>query len=169
MLRNKLLLLALLAISTQVIAGPKTLPMRERAAVIDAWLDTRIQTVLPALMRRADIDMWIIISREYNEDPVIRTFLPSKWQAARRTTILMIHDPGGDKELETELAAAHNRLGRIYAATGERQKALAAFQKGIGILERLARENPTTTKYLSNFAANYSNMGLLYRETGEPS
>ncbi len=121
MFRNKLLLLALLAISTQVIAGPKILPMRERAAVIDAWLDTRIQTVLPALMRRADIDMWIIISREYNEDPVIRTFLPSKWQAARRTTILMIHDPGGDKELET-LAVARYNVGERFAKAWDKEE-----------------------------------------------
>ena len=94
-----LLLASLLAPAVQ--AGPHILPMRERAEVIDRWLDIRIRTVLPELMQRAGIDMWIIVSREYNEDPVIRTFLPSKWQSARRTTILMIHDPGDGEPLET--------------------------------------------------------------------
>ena len=27
-------------------------------------------------MRREGIDMWVIISREYNEDPVLKTMLP---------------------------------------------------------------------------------------------
>ena len=49
---------------------PKTLDMRQRAEVIDAWLEERVKTVLPDLMRREGIDMWLIIAREYNEDPI---------------------------------------------------------------------------------------------------
>ena len=63
------------------------LPMRDRAEVIDQIIDERIATVLPGIMRRTGIDMWVIISREYNEDPVLKTFLPSTWQTARRRTI----------------------------------------------------------------------------------
>ena len=74
--------LAGLAASAQ--ADTRILPMRERAAVIDQWLAERVQTVLPGLMRRAGIDLWVLISREYNEDPVLRTFLPATWQSARR-------------------------------------------------------------------------------------
>ncbi len=75
--------------------------MKERAEVIDKWLEERVQTVLPEIMRRSGIDMWIIIAREYNEDPVIKTLLPSTWQSARRTTILVAYDPGKGKPLET--------------------------------------------------------------------
>ena len=71
--------ICLLGIVNIAIADPKILPMRERAAVIDQWLETRMETVLPDLMRRTGIDMWVIISREYNEDPVIKTMLPSTW------------------------------------------------------------------------------------------
>lgn len=80
---------------------PKTLNMRERANVVDAWLEERINTVLPEIMRRSEIDMWVIIAREYNEDPVIKTLLPATWQSARRTTMLLAYDPGEDKPLET--------------------------------------------------------------------
>ena len=80
---------------------PATLNMKERAEVIDAWLEERVETVLPEIMRRSGIDMWIIIAREYNEDPVIKTLLPATWHAARRTTILVVYDPGDDKPLET--------------------------------------------------------------------
>ena len=59
-------LLLLTLLPTLGAAEAIVLPMQERAAVIDAWLDTRVNTVLPDLMRRSEIDMWIIISREYN-------------------------------------------------------------------------------------------------------
>ena len=97
------------------------LPMRDRAAVIDRWLDERIETVLPALMRRADIDLWVLISREYNEDPVLRTFLPSTWQSARRRTILLIHDPGDDRPLET-LAVARYGVGTRFAKAWDKER-----------------------------------------------
>jgi len=62
--------------------------MRERAPVRDALLKDRFDTVLPEIMARNNLDMWIIIAREYNEDPVIRTMLPATWLNARRRTIL---------------------------------------------------------------------------------
>ncbi|MCA1767151.1 MAG: Xaa-Pro aminopeptidase, partial [Idiomarina sp.] len=66
------------------------LPLKQRAEVIDDLLQQRVQQLLPELMREAGIDMWVLISREYNEDPVLRTFLPSDWLSARRRTILVI-------------------------------------------------------------------------------
>lgn len=120
---KKVLLPVLVAIlfSANLLAEPKILPMQERAAVIDQWLTTRVQTVLPALMRRAEIDMWVIVSREYNEDPVIRTFLPSTWQSARRTTILMIFDPGNNQPLET-LAVARYGVGETFQAAWDKER-----------------------------------------------
>lgn len=97
------------------------LPMRERAAVIDQWMDERIQTVLPGLMRRAEIDLWVIISREYNEDPVLKTFLPSTWQSARRRTILLIHDRGEGEPLET-LAIARYDVGKSFKKAWDKEK-----------------------------------------------
>ena len=99
---------------------PKTLSMRERATVIDSWLEERVKTVLPQLMRRAGIDMWVIISREYNEDPVLKTFLPSTWQSARRTTILVIYDPGDGQELET-LAMARYAVGKMFTKAWDKE------------------------------------------------
>lgn len=98
----------------------KILPMKDRAAVIDQWLTQRVKTVLPDLMRRADIDMWVIISREYNEDPVIRTFLPSTWQSARRRTILLVFDPGNGEELET-LAVARYAVGEMFEKAWDKE------------------------------------------------
>lgn len=90
---------------------PVVLSQREQAAVIDELLEDRLRNVLPALMRREGFDMWIIISREYNEDPVIRTLLPATWFAARRTTMLVAYDNG--KEVEY-LAVARYDVGKIF-------------------------------------------------------
>ncbi len=92
---------------------PVILSQREQARVIDELLEDRIRTVLPALMRREGFDMWVIISSEYNEDPVIKTFLPATWFAARRTTMLVIYDKGPQQELEC-LAVSRYDVGKIF-------------------------------------------------------
>ena len=89
----------LLTISVAASAEPRILSMKDRAETIDRLLVDRVQTLLPGLMRQTGIDMWVIISREYNEDPVIKTFLPARWFAARRTTVLMIVDRGDGQPL----------------------------------------------------------------------
>ena len=96
------------------------LPMRERAQVIDEIIDERIETVLPDLMERTGIDMWVIISREYNEDPVLKTFLPSTWQTARRRTILLIYNPGSGEPLET-LAVARYGVGKTFIKAWDKE------------------------------------------------
>jgi Xaa-Pro aminopeptidase len=95
--------------------------MRERAQVIDRLLEERVETVLQPIMRRAGIDMWVIISREYNEDPVLMTFLPATWDGARRTTILVVYDPGGEKKLET-YAMARYAVGKIFTKAWDKEK-----------------------------------------------
>jgi Xaa-Pro aminopeptidase len=67
------------------------LPLREQADVRNRWLTQRLLDVLPGLMDRAGIDLWLVIGREYNEDPVLATLLPATWLSARRRTILALH------------------------------------------------------------------------------
>jgi Xaa-Pro aminopeptidase len=89
------------------------LSQEEQSQIIDQWLGERIETLLPQLMDRADLDMWIIISREYNEDPVIKTFLPSTWLAARRRTMLVIYKAPNQNDVET-LAVARYNVGEYF-------------------------------------------------------
>jgi methionine aminopeptidase len=100
---------------------PVILPLKERARVQDEWLQERIKKILPDLMRREGIDMWIIIAREYNEDPVIKTMLPSTWVSARRRTILVAFDNGKDKEIET-LAVARYDIGESFKKAWDPEK-----------------------------------------------
>lgn len=66
----------------------KILPLRAQAKVRNRWLKQRLDEFLPELMAREGVDLWLIVAREYNEDPVIMTFLPEPAMAARRRTIL---------------------------------------------------------------------------------
>ena len=66
------------------------------------------------------IDLWVIISREYNEDPIIKTFLPSTWQTARRRTILLISNPGNNQPLET-LAVARYAVGETFIKAWDKE------------------------------------------------
>lgn len=65
-----------------------TLPLRVQAEVRNAWLRERLDSVLPGILERAGLDMWLVIAREYNEDPVIMSLLPEPAMSARRRTIL---------------------------------------------------------------------------------
>lgn len=89
------------------------LSQKSQSEVVNQWLGERIETVLPELMDRTDIDMWLVISREYNEDPIIKTLLPSTWLAARRRTILLMYKPNGAEEVET-LAVARYNVGEYF-------------------------------------------------------
>ena len=71
------LFVVLCLVSSVAASESVVLPMRDRSALIDEILADRLENLLPQLMRREGIDMWILISREYNEDPILKTFLPS--------------------------------------------------------------------------------------------
>jgi len=97
----KNLFISLILFVTLPSTAQQILPEVERARVIDEILADRFDNLLPTLMDISDIDMWIVISREYNEDPVIKTMLPATWLAARRRTILVMFDPGAGQEIAT--------------------------------------------------------------------
>lgn len=83
---------------------------RERSATVDEILEDRIDNLLPTLMDREGINMWILISREYNEDPVMKTMLPSTWLSARRRTIMVFYN--GAEGLE-KIAIARYSVGKL--------------------------------------------------------
>ena len=78
----------------------RVLSHREQAPLVKSWIQKRFQTVLPNLMSRTGIDMWIIVSREYNDDPVFRSMAPLTTFSSRRRTILVFYNPGGGKPVE---------------------------------------------------------------------
>jgi len=76
------------------------LPEKERAEVVNEILRWRLDNIIPELMRREGIDLWLIINREYNEDPVYMSMMPEPTMNARRTSILLFFDHGEGKGVE---------------------------------------------------------------------
>jgi len=88
---------------------------KAQADVINSVLKQRFETILPKLMDKTGVDMWIIIAREYNEDPIIKTLLPATWLSARRRTILIFYKDTNMKKVE-KLAVARYNIGQSIKA-----------------------------------------------------
>lgn len=116
-------------------AEGEILSMKARSDIIDQTLSQRFETVLPHIMRRENIDMWVIMSREYNEDPVLKTMLPSTWISARRHTMLVIYDKGEGKPLE-RLAVARYAVADSFEKAWDKEKQPNQFKALADIIEK---------------------------------
>jgi len=110
----------LLTAAAQEIADVKDskniLPEKDRETLTNAWLKWRLDTIIPELMRREGIDLWLVINREYNEDPVYLSLVPRPTMYARRTSILIFHDRGPEKGVE-RLAGSYYGMEGWYKGT----------------------------------------------------
>ncbi len=52
-------------------------------------LAERLDTIIPAIMREQRIDLWLLVAREYFEEPVVASMLDAENMHARRRTILI--------------------------------------------------------------------------------
>ena len=128
----KIIHLILLITLSFNVKSQDVLSLKERARVIEEIQKDRFDNLLPKLMEETGIDMWVIITREYNEDPVIKTLLPPTWLNARRRTILAFHYDKKSKDLE-KVAIARYSFGKNIPSIWNKEeepnqmKALAKF------------------------------------------
>tara|TARA_Y100000766_G_scaffold94424_1_gene80603 strand:- start:170 stop:1501 length:1332 start_codon:yes stop_codon:yes gene_type:complete len=128
----KIINLILFLLITVQINAQDILGLKDRARVIEEIQKDRFDNLLPKLMDETGIDMWVIITREYNEDPVIKTLLPPTWLNARRRTILAFHYDKKSKNLE-KVAIARYSFGKNIPSIWNKEeepnqmKALAKF------------------------------------------
>jgi len=116
-------LLVLAALLLQTPPGPAltataTRPLgtlREQASLQQQWLQYRLDSVLPRLMRQNGVDMWIVAMREYNEDPVFWSLVSPTTLFARRRTIYVFTDRGAPRGVE-RLALGGGSQGGVYEA-----------------------------------------------------
>jgi len=108
--------LAPAALAAQPPASQRPLgTLREQAALQQQWLERRMATVLPALMRKHGVEMWVVPMREYAEDPVFTSIVSPTTFAARRRTIYVFFDSGGSRPVE-RLALGGTSQGGVYQA-----------------------------------------------------
>ena len=130
-MRYLFLLLLLLTINTN---AQQILPERQRAEVVDNILKDRFDNLLPKLMDDTGFDMWILISREYNEDPVLKTMLPATWLNARRRTILVFYR-NKEKNTIEKLAVARYNFGENIVSAWDKEKEPNQWKRLIQLIE----------------------------------
>ena len=112
----------------------QVIPERAQAEVRDALLADRFDHLLPGLMDRTGIDMWILISREYNDDPVLKTMLPATWHGARRRTILLFYRDR-DAGIMEKLAVARYNVGEQIISAWDKEKEPDQWKRLIQLIE----------------------------------
>lgn len=131
---------------------PAILRLRERARLEDKWLADRLDNVLPALMREQNIDMWVLIAREYVEDPVVDTMLDAESMHARRRTILLFYDPGEGRPVE-RLTVSRYGMGNLFKPAWNPEKVPDQWkQLGELITKRQPKRIAINSSALTQFA-----------------
>src|SRR5688572_30374330 len=98
--------------------------LREQADLQQSWLEKRLKTILPGLMRKHSVDAWVIPMREYNEDPTFSSLVSPTTFAARRRTIYVFFDKcastgrtdPGDGSCIERIALGGTSQGGLYEA-----------------------------------------------------
>lgn len=140
---RKIYLIFFLLLAKNIFA--QILSEKNRAILKDEILEDRFQNLLPKLMDDTDIDMWLIIGREYNEDPILKTMLPAKWLNARRRTMILFYRDHQKNTVE-RIAVARYDIGKSIKSVWDKEK------------------EPNQWKALSNIIAekNPEKIGLNY-------
>ena len=132
------------------ISFAQILPEKERALLKDEILEDRFKNLLPGLMEDASIDMWLLISREYNEDPVLKTMLPATWLNARRRTIIVFYRNKKEKIIE-RLAVARYNIGKSIQSSWDKEKEPNQWK---ALVDIIASRNPD--KIGINFSKHFA-------------
>ncbi|MGA0289250.1 MAG: M24 family metallopeptidase [Pseudohongiellaceae bacterium] len=137
----------------------RILSLRERADITNQILEDRLDTVVPQVMRAAGIDAWVLIAREYNEDPIVKTMLPATWLNARRRTVLMFIDQGPELGI-ARMAVARYPVGDLFPGVWNPEQQPDQYERIAQILDEADPDR---------IALNYSDVyaladGLTYSE-----
>ena len=119
-------------------ALPTILSPRERAALENRILAERLDTLIPQIMRAEGIDMWLLVAREYFEEPVVATMLDAENMHARRRTILIFRDPGNGLPVE-RLTVSRYGLGGLFEPTWDPDAQPDQWQ---AVADLIAAKNP---------------------------
>ena len=90
------------------------LSLREQSELYNKNLEYRLDNILPEIMRREGVEMWVVINFENSDDPVYRTLTTIPGSGARRLSIALFHDAkDGFKKLSATYHGA-NATGYMY-------------------------------------------------------
>lgn len=123
--------------------------LKEQYEIKDQILKERLTVTLQPIMAECGIDVWLIPSKEYNEDPLFSVMTPSGYPTARRISILLLHNDGQLVNCYS-VSFPDAELNKFYQQAWDRltQTQFEALN------ELLAKCNPS--KIGLNYSANYA-------------
>ena len=95
----------------EIAETPAVLSHRDRVEPVNRIVKHRLDHLLPRLMKESDLDMWLVINREYGEDALFYTLVPEPTFAARRTTLLVFAKKGNTVE---RFSVSRYNIGDFY-------------------------------------------------------
>lgn len=102
---------------------PHVLPMRQRAEVIHRLLKRRLAEVMPAAMRAANLDMWLILCQEDNLDPVFTTMIPmDTWCPILQVLVFVANADGSVEGFNISGTNTHDLYQRPYSGQLESEQ-----------------------------------------------
>ncbi len=90
------------------------LSVKEQYQLCDEILKDRLENLLPQLMKECGVEMWLVLCREYNEDPVFRSLNPRLVKSASRTSCYIFSLDKEGKYEALSLCRPNSRLMPFY-------------------------------------------------------
>lgn len=91
------------------------LPLESQARLSTEVLRNKLETVLPQAMEKSGVDFWLVIGKEYNEDPVMQTLFTWDMPHARRVSALFFYyDRSAGKVRRMSAGTASPEMNKLY-------------------------------------------------------
>lgn len=135
---------------------PKLLSVRDQLIVRERWLKTRLDSLLLPMMRRHQIEMWIVINEEFHPETVVPYIAPPIPYQGRRDFFIFA-DRGTDKlERIAVVRYPEERLKNFYEVLNPPGRDTAAR------LKRIVEERKPKTIALNMGGVRGATNGLTY-------
>jgi Xaa-Pro aminopeptidase len=109
-------------------AMPKLLSQREQLKVRSEWLKKRLDTMLLPMMKKHNVDMWIVVNEEFHSDPVTPSIVPPIPIVGRRDFFVFINN--GDKlDRVAVIRYQEEQLAKFYTMMNPPSNQIAATLK----------------------------------------
>jgi Xaa-Pro aminopeptidase len=128
---------------------PNILTLQQQSGFYNTSLKVRLEQIVPEIMRAEGVDLWLVICRENNEDPVYRSLVPFTTLYASRLQILVFHDRG---------AAGFDRFSVNFRQMGEWYKSVwepAKMDQWARLAEVVRERNPRVIGINESAEDNY--------------
>ena len=98
------------------------LPGKEQTDLMNEWTSWRLEHILPDLMREQDLDMWLIVNREWIEDPVFFSLIHQPVMASPGCAALFFHYDLEKGDIVRYSCSPHGGLAGYQEVWGSRNE-----------------------------------------------